>query len=72
MSVGCQQQDGDGVWRQAIPLPFYGARWTWRGLRDVFICTECKPPAKFATERAYRDHYRSDHPGVVSNPDPQP
>jgi hypothetical protein len=57
-------QDADGVWRQAIPLPFYTSRWTWRPpfLVDAFQCWTCRPAQTFATEQAYRDHYRSDHP----------
>ncbi len=60
--MNVQQQDPDGVYRQAIPLSFYSARWTLRPpfLVDAFLCMECR--VKFKTEKAYRDHYRSDHP----------
>lgn len=53
-----EQRDADGEWRKAIPLPFYTRRWF--GFRWAFLCNECG--VKFASERAYRDHYRSDHP----------
>lgn len=60
--MNVQQQDADGMWRQAIPLPFYTSRWTrwWPFLIPAFLCVECQH--KFDTEQEYRDHYRSDHP----------
>lgn len=58
------QQDPDGVWRKAIPLPFYTMRLSRRPpfLVLAFQCWECEDKPKFHTEQAYRDHYRSDHP----------
>lgn len=56
---GVNQQDADGVWRQAIPLPFY--KWRWWGIGGLrYVCGKCFHP--FTSEQAYRDHYRSDHP----------
>lgn len=54
-----QQQDHDGVWRQSVPLPFFGGVF-----RQWFQCWECK--VKFRSEQEYRDHYRSDHPETIS------
>lgn len=53
--------DDDGVWRQAIPLPFY-TRGGFLWLRPRFQCCKCDPKATFSTEQAYRDHYRPAHP----------
>lgn len=53
------QQDPDGVWRQAIPEPFWESSWrTWFRWRP--LCMECR--VRFPTAEAYRAHYRSDHP----------
>lgn len=46
---GSQQQNPDGSWSQAIPLPLYVGIW-----RKRFQC-ECGQ--KFRTEQAYRDHW---------------
>ncbi len=64
--MNVQQQDPDGVWRQAIPLPFYTSRWSWRPpfLVPAFLCTQPGCMTKFTSEQAYRGHYRSDHPAA--------
>jgi hypothetical protein len=62
--MSTQQQDSDGQWRQAIPLPREVLYWTWLGPRFGQRCGMCG--VTFATEQAYRDHYRSDHPPVSS------
>lgn len=56
------QQDADGAWRQAIPMPFFVWTWQlgWPILATGYQCGECLH--RFNTEQAYSDHYRSDHP----------
>ena len=57
-----QTLDPDGMWRKSIPLPFYSYMFSWRFpfLRKAHMCMDCK--TKFSSEKAYQDHYRSDHP----------
>ena len=43
------QQNPDGTWQQAIPLPFYGLR------------NKCECGKKFWKEENYRSHYVDAH-----------
>lgn len=49
-SEGNFQQNPDGTWSEAIPLPHYG----WLKMR-------CHCGKKFKTESEYRTHYQRQH-----------